>query len=269
MEMRNLIISVIAIMGLLSFATGAYALPTQVIDLGDETIEQVQIGYSQNAYLENLEYWFAQNGITNTDGSAINPVANQLQHEFFYTDTTRSYEVEFLGIGYASYHSEFGVFTYSGNPFEDFDSTYITYQDPLFVQNEVADNSVYSFDIEADTYFGFYLNSNGKGKYLTTLVANNPAATSKHVEDKESYKLGLDHALFFETNKGYTISFEDIVGGGDADYEDLVVNFSPSDGSSFIPQQPASTPEPATMLLLGSGMLGLAGFRRKFIRKNS
>ncbi|MCP4111387.1 MAG: PEP-CTERM sorting domain-containing protein, partial [Desulfobacteraceae bacterium] len=70
---------------------------------------------------------------------------------------------------------------------------------------------------------------------------------------------GLDHALFFETNKGYTISFEDIVGGGDADYEDLVVNFSPSDGTGFA----SPTPEPGTNFLLGIGMIAMGTFVKR------
>ncbi len=85
------------------------------------------------------------------------------------------------------------------------------------------------------------------------MVASNAMPTSSHVENKEEYVSGLDHALFFETNKGYTISFEDIVGGGDADYEDLVVNFSPTDDSGFSP-----TPEPGTNFLLGIGLLTMA-----------
>ena len=51
------------------------------------------------------------------------------------------------------------------------------------------------------------------------------------------------------------LAFEDTF-GGDRDYNDFVVA-----GSDVAP-----VPEPATLLLLGSGLLGLAGFRR---RKNS
>ena len=266
----------IAVFGIFLTSGAVHALPTQVIDLGDETVEQVQIGYSGDIRKESLSYWFDANGITNTDGSQIDPVEDQLQYELFHTDTDRDYQVEFLGIGYAGYHSPFGVFTYDGDPLESFDASLMTYYDPLFVQNEAPDNSTYDFSIGEDTYFGFYLNSNGKGeldedgkpvgdsaKFLSTLVSSNAMPSSGRVQDKDSYTLGLDHALFFETNKGYTIAFEDIVGGGDADYEDLVINFSPTDGTGFSDGQQQPTPEPGTLLLLGIGMVGFAVFGRK------
>jgi hypothetical protein len=44
--------------------------------------------------------------------------------------------------------------------------------------------------------------------------------------------------------------------GGDLDYDDMV-----------IAMRPAPVPEPATMILLGLGLVGLSGFSRK-MRKN-
>jgi hypothetical protein len=255
---RQYIFSIMLSLSLAFTGIAAHALPTQVINLGDTTIEQLQTGYSGNPALENLEFWFDANGITNPDGSAVDVLTDQKQDELFYTDTTREYEVEFLGIGHAGYHSPFGVFTYGGDPYGIFDPTLLSFSDPLFVQNEVPDNSVFSFTIEADTYFGFYLDSNGRGTELTTMIANNPMPRSKRVKNKDDYTIGYDHAIFFETNKGYTIAFEDIIGGGDADHEDLVVNFNPTDGSGFTP-----VPEPSTVLLLGCGLLGLLGIHRK------
>jgi len=230
-------------------ASTAIASPTQVIDLGDQTVENVQTGYSNNVNLENLEYWFVKNGLTNEDGTAIDAVADQVQYELFYTDVTREYEVEFLGIGYASYHSPFGVFSYSADLTQTFDAASMTYGSPLFVQNEVAENTTYKFTVEAGNYFGFYLNPNNSGNNVSTLIASN--------------KDGLDHAIFYNTNKGYTMAFEDIVGGGDRDYEDLVVNFSPTDGSGFA----NPTPEPASIFLLGLGLIGIAGVTRRKIGK--
>lgn len=266
---RNFLMKTLAIAAAAFFlsALSAYAIQTTVIDLGDKTTEYVQIGYSNNPKLENLEYWFSKNGITDTDGSALNPIADQSQAELFYTDSARQYEVEYLGVGYAAYHSPFGVFTYNGNPYEKFDKTKMTYYTPLFVQNEVAKNTTHTFNVAANTYFGFYLNSNGKGTKLTTMVANNPNPySSSRVQNKADYIQGFDNAMMFATNKGYTIAFEDIVGAGDADWEDLMVNFRPTDNSGFASSSNNSTPEPATMLLMGIGLIGLAGLRK--FRKN-
>ncbi|GBC62816.1 hypothetical protein DENIS_3793 [Desulfonema ishimotonii] len=237
---KKLVTLCTTVLSLLLLSSPVLATPTTVVSLGDTLVENVRTS--------NLNTWFKNEVITNTDGSEIDSVEDQVQYELFYTDTSREYEVEFLGIGQAGYHSPFGVFTYTGNPSAEFDEAYITYQNPLFVQNEVDDYTTYNFTIEAGSYFGFYLDANGSGRYVTTMVSSNS-------DD-------LDHALFFETNKGYTIAFEDIIGGGDKDYEDLIVNFTPTDDSGF-----AATPEPGTFVLLGFGLIGLAGFGRKRILK--
>jgi len=232
-----MVVFVFSVFGIIPICEATYL---ELVNLGDTTVENVQTGNSGTSR-ENLEYWFGVNDITNPDGTAIDPVNDQLQDELFYTSDGGDIEVEFLGIGHAGYHSPFGVFTYNGDPSAGYDGSLMSYFSPLFVQNEVAPNTSYNFSVDAGTYFGFYLDSNGKGKKLATFTASNTD--------------GLDHALFFESNEGYTISFEDIVGGGDLDYEDLVVNVK--GGTSAVP-------EPATIILLASGLFGLVGYRKKF-----
>jgi hypothetical protein len=100
-----------------------------------------------------------------------------------------------------------------------------------------------------DATFGFYI-----------YVGEEDSTFYSHVALNDD---DYDHFMIFDTTDNLVpallgsdivVAIEDLPFGGDADFDDMVVG--------------GSTPEPATMLLLGSGLIGLAAFgRKKFLRR--
>ena len=71
----------------------------------------------------------------------------------------------------------------------------------------------------------------------------------------------FDHVMMFDTSDNsagsllgsdLVLAWEDLPGGGDKDFRDMVVGVSDVKG----------VPEPSTLFLLGGGLIGLVGFRR-------
>lgn len=88
--------------------------------------------------------------------------------------------------------------------------------------------------------YGFYLLNKIDQLFMTQ------AGAWTSVNDKFQH-----FAVFQESVTTYWIGVEDLKCGGDQDFNDMVIKVT-------------NVPEPATMLLVGMGLLGLAGVRRRF-----
>ena len=71
---------------------------------------------------------------------------------------------------------------------------------------------------------------------------------------------GVQHARFWTAEDGsIRVGFEDLEGGGDMDYNDLIFEISGVSTSQMGDATTGVAPEPVTMILLGTGLMGLGG----------
>ncbi|WP_447969233.1 DUF4114 domain-containing protein [Nitrospira sp. M1] len=116
----------------------------------------------------------------------------------------------------------------------------------IFTTNQAAGSTFNLGNFSAGTELNFRLEVHNTGHtFFSGGAANNID--------------GIAHALIDDSfGQGETlVSFEDLLGGGDRDYNDLIFSFSNTEAGKNLVQNP----EPSTVILLGSGMMGLAAWR--------